>query len=343
MSDEVALLRDALAIYSPSGREGEVAAYFRDRMAEAGIRATVDEAGNAVGVVGEGSREVVLLGHIDTVEGFIPVRQEGDLLYGRGAVDAKGPMAAFVAAASRARLRDLRVVVIGAVEEEAASSRGARHVAPLLRPDFAVIGEPSGWSGLTLGYKGRLWVDYALEVPMRHSAGPGTTAPEEAVAFWNALRELAAEYNRDRKQFESLDLSLRRINSSADGFADRAEQLISLRVPLGFDVEGFKESARALAGAARLRFSNEDAPFRADKNNPLVRAFLGAIRAAGGEPRFKVKTGTSDMNVVGPAWGCPIVAYGPGDSSLDHTPDEHVSISEYRRSIAVLTQVLETL
>jgi len=70
---------------------------------------------------------------------------------------------------------------------------------------------------------------------------------------------------------------------------------------------------------------------------------LRAIRTEGGRPRFKLKTGTSNMNVVGPAWGCPIVAYGPGDSSLDHTPEEHIEIKEFRRGINVLTQALQTL
>jgi LysW-gamma-L-lysine carboxypeptidase len=49
------------------------------------------------------------------------------------------------------------------------------------------------------------------------------------------------------------------------------------------------------------------------------------------------------MNVVGPVWGCPIVAYGPGDSTLDHTPDEHIVVDEYLRSINVLIRTLETL
>jgi LysW-gamma-L-lysine carboxypeptidase len=49
------------------------------------------------------------------------------------------------------------------------------------------------------------------------------------------------------------------------------------------------------------------------------------------------------MNVVGPAWGCPIVAYGPGDSSLDHTPDEHIEVEEFLQGIAVLARALETL
>src|SRR4029079_2594390 len=90
--------------------------------------AFVDAAGNAVGIWGKGAREIVLLGHIDTVPGHIPVRQEGDLLYGRGSVDAKGPLACFVSAVARLPKSDAcRLVVIGAVEEEAAASEAARH------------------------------------------------------------------------------------------------------------------------------------------------------------------------------------------------------------------------
>jgi LysW-gamma-L-lysine carboxypeptidase len=49
------------------------------------------------------------------------------------------------------------------------------------------------------------------------------------------------------------------------------------------------------------------------------------------------------MNVVGPAWNCPIVAYGPGDSSLDHTPEEHIDVEEFRLGINVLERALQTL
>ena len=49
------------------------------------------------------------------------------------------------------------------------------------------------------------------------------------------------------------------------------------------------------------------------------------------------------MNVVGPRWNCPIVAYGPGDSALDHTPNEHLNLDEYGRAVRVLTQALTRL
>jgi LysW-gamma-L-lysine carboxypeptidase len=77
-----------------------------------------------------------------------------------------------------------------------------------------------------------------------------------------------------------------------------------------------------------------------EKNTPLVRAFLAGIRAAGGKPGFVLKTGTADLNIVAPAWGCPAVAYGPGDSALDHTPDEHIVLQEYTAGVQALHATL---
>jgi LysW-gamma-L-lysine carboxypeptidase len=93
----------------------------------------------------------------------------------------------------------------------------------------------------------------------------------------------------------------------------------------------------------RLVYRAFEPAWRGDSRNALVRSFLAAIRAQGdpeARPSFVVKTGTSDMNVVGPVWRCPIVAYGPGDSRLDHTPDEHVALEEYWIAVQVLERAL---
>jgi LysW-gamma-L-lysine carboxypeptidase len=87
----------------------------------------------------------------------------------------------------------------------------------------------------------------------------------------------------------------------------------------------------------------EEPAFTTTRTTGVARAFIKAVCATGGRPVFKHKTGTSDMNVVGPAWGGNIVAYGPGDSNLDHSPDEHIRVAEYTRAIAVLEQVLKEL
>ena len=49
------------------------------------------------------------------------------------------------------------------------------------------------------------------------------------------------------------------------------------------------------------------------------------------------------MNITAPLWQCPTLAYGPGDSDLDHTPNEHILVGEYQRGVQVLAQVLRTL
>jgi LysW-gamma-L-lysine carboxypeptidase len=51
------------------------------------------------------------------------------------------------------------------------------------------------------------------------------------------------------------------------------------------------------------------------------------------------KTGTADMNVFAGEWDCPMATYGPGDSDLDHAPDEHLRLRELDRAVAVLESV----
>lgn len=353
MDDALTLLRRMVEIESLSSQEGELARFLVEWMARVGFgRVTVDEAGNAVGEVGSGSHTVVLLGHMDAVPGRIPVRIEDGNLYGRGSVDAKGPLAAFIVAAARAAesLRHLRIIVVGAVEEEAATSKGARYIGRRMLeegvPQACIIGEPSGWDGITLGYKGRLLVEFSAEQPGGHTAGPLDGVCESAIHWWLAVKSLADRFNGDKSShFEQLHPSLRRLHSESDGLSDRVEATVGLRVPFGYDLERLQrevEAAAATAGGTARAYGKE-LPYRSEKNTPLARALIAAIRAQDGQPRFKMKTGTSDMNVVGPEWGCPIVAYGPGDSRLDHTPDEHIEIAEYRRSIAVLVNVLQRL
>ncbi len=339
------LLEGLVKIPSPSQHEREAVDYLVAQMASLGFRALRDDVGNAVGILGEGPRDVVLLGHIDTFSGQIDVRREDGRLYGRGAVDAKGCLAAFVSAGARVGARaGVRLIVIGAVEEECATSRGARFAVTQYHPDFCIVGEPSGWDRITLGYKGRVLVDYDIVKPMTHTASGERAAAEDAVTFWQRVADFAAAYNRSKPRvFDQLNASLRSVHSEDDGLADRAALRIGLRVPLGLTIEQVEQEIAPLAGGARIAFSSEEPPFRADKNNALVRAFLAAIREVGGKPAFALKTGTADMNIVGPAWNCPIAAYGPGDSALDHTPNEHLDLAEYERAIDVLALVLNVL
>ncbi len=356
---EVTLLRNMLTIPSYSRQESALAHYLVEQAQQMGLHASIDDTGNFVASThpaecGVSTRPIILLGHMDTVGGVIPVRLQDGALYGRGAVDAKGPLAAFLCAA--ARLASLEpsgffahpIVVIGAVEEEAATSRGAHAIVERYQPPACIIGEPSGSQAVTIGYKGRLLVEYCVKRPMSHSAGPQQSAGEVAVAFWNRIRDHATSWNRQyaaNSTFAALTPSLRSINNSQDGLEEQAQLCTGYRLPPGYDTTDLRTQLEHWADedGAHLSFSGEEAAFQGTRTTPLARAFIAAIRATGGQPSFKRKTGTSDMNVVGPAWGPNIVAYGPGDARLDHTPQEHIHIAEYIHAINVLELVLREL
>jgi LysW-gamma-L-lysine carboxypeptidase len=340
------LLTGLVERYSPSQDEGPAVAYLVEQMEALGFRARVDGAGNAVGELGDGEEAVLLLGHIDTVPGQIPVRRSGRLLYGRGSVDAKGSLASFVVAAANAgQACSQRIIVVGAVEEEAATSRGARHLLSCLTPPSAVvIGEPSGWDRLTVGYKGRLLVDYQLAQPVGHTAGPDQSVCEAAVDFWQQVAAYAQRWNQEQpRMYEQLLPSLRTMNTASDGLVERVGATIGLRLPPGIDIDALEQQLTGWAGDAQVSYRGREEAYRTSKSTLLARAFIKAIRAEDGQARFQVKSGTSDMNVVGPAWQCPILAYGPGDAALDHTPHEHLDLDEYLRAIRVLKSVLASL
>lgn len=307
-------------------------------------QAYVDEVGNAVGIIGTGSRTIMLLGHIDTFGGFPPVRIEGRKLYGRGSVDAKGSLCAFVASAIQAQLTDdVRLVVVGAVEEEAASSKGARHVAQQFRPEWCIIGEPSNWDRITLGYKGRLVLSWSWETASAHSASDTITAPERAFEYWRRVQSFCQTFNAERESlFGRLDARLQAINSSDDGLIDRAQMTIGFRLPPDMPPDALMAEI-GTDNDAQIKVYGAEKAIAGGRDTELSRALRRAIRANDGTPRFVYKTGTADMNVVAPVWGCQIVAYGAGDSNLDHTPDEHLDLDEYQRSIAVLINTLSQL
>ena len=346
----LALLERAVATPSVSGSEAEAARLFADAMGAYADRAWIDAAGNAVGIVGEGALRVIFLGHIDTVPGVVDVRREGDRLYGRGSVDAKGPFCAAVAAASRlgARTRErLTVTLVGAVEEEVPSSRGARHaVASLPAPDLVLIGEPSGWDSLTLGYKGRLVARATARVEQAHSASDRPTAAEQVVAAWWSVQRWAREASAAAEGiFDAVQATLQDVESATDGLEQTASATIGLRLPPAWPPDRVRAALAKLElpAAVQLRFTGSEEPYRGPRDTPLTRAFRVAIRAEGGRPRTNVKTGTSDMNVVAPVWNVPMLAYGPGDSALDHTPNEHVMVPEYLAAVRVLANALDTL
>ncbi|MCE2490727.1 MAG: [LysW]-lysine hydrolase [Anaerolineae bacterium] len=339
------LLQDLVAIPGVTGEEGPAARHLVAWMAANNYDdAFVDAVGNAVGIRGTGDHDLVLLGHIDTFPGDLPVRRQDRLLYGRGTVDARGPLCAFAVAGARASLpTDLRLVVIGAVAEEG-SSCGARHLLNLYEPWACIIGEPSRADRITLGYKGRLLVERKWRGRLAHSAGQSQSPAENAVAWWLALLDWVEQQNDCVSGlFDRLDVTLQAINTQQDGAWREVSLTAGFRLPMRTSPQQLEGDLPAAGKDAKLIAWGHERAWLSPRDNTLSRAFRRAIRQHGGQPRFVTKTGTSDLNLVAPVWNCPIVAYGPGDSALDHTPDEHIDLDEYLHAIDILVTAVESL
>ncbi|MDF9815309.1 M20/M25/M40 family metallo-hydrolase [Streptomyces sp. SPB162] len=338
--DEAGLLRRMVRIPSNTGDEDALAGQLVHCMTELGFAARRDGAGNAVGELGPpGAPLILLLGHLDTVPGDLPVYERDGKLYGRGTVDAKGPLATMVWAALRASARcDARLMVVGAVGEEGCSP-GARHLRGSLRPDAVVIGEPSGVGNVVLGYKGIVRFAVDISRPGVHTSAPGPRAVEIAADYWQAVRLRLDADPGARPAFDRAIPALVALH----GDLRQARVEMSCRIPVGFDRDAFHSWLRELTRTDHLTVIESLPAVRSRGTDPVVAALRAGIRRHVGPPTAKVKLGTSDMNVVGPGWNVPIAAYGPGDSRLDHTDEEHLDLAEYLTAIEVLTTAVEEL
>ena len=353
----VQLLTNLLGIYSPSGEEGVISEFLGEEMKKLGFKVRKDTIGNLIGEAGDGEPTILLCGHMDTVVGHIPLRVEKDKIYARGAVDAKGPLSAMVIAAASVAQEatfNARIIVASVVEEEA-TSRGIKHlIKDGISADYAIFGEPSGVGNVTIGYKGNLHLKITCETETGHSSTPWLyeNALEKAFELWQQIKDSIPPVETQKSPFNAVTACL---TKASGGRANsvipfRSEIHIDLRVPpqltaakVFSNTEKVIEKYEASNPHVKVKVSIEDSnePFEVDKSSLLVKALSSSIRKVLSKPATLMrKTGTGDMNILGRAMKAPIVTYGPGDSHLDHTKDEHIVISEFLDSIQIYKQTL---
>ncbi len=332
--------------YSPSGEEADVVNWLVNYFRESGYdQAYQDQIGNAIGIKGSGPKKLVFLGHIDTVPGNLRLFVKDGEFWGRGTVDAKGPLAAFVDAVEEVDVHpDWQIWVIGAVGEEG-DSRGAWYLREQIQPDLAVIGEPSRYDRITLGYKGVVQFQIKCEQPVSHSAGENSSAGDKVFETWRGLINKVEAYNSNlEKMFEQIQPTILSMSSSQDGFTQKASMKINVRLPVQVSPMDWKTNWFVDFVGVTFEITGEGInAYECDRNSELVRAFVKSIRGFGTRPGFVNKTGTADINIVGPVWNCPALVYGPGESNLDHTQEERISIQEYIDSVTVIKNALSFL
>jgi [amino group carrier protein]-lysine/ornithine hydrolase len=315
-------------------------AEFRTIARELGYTTTVDLAGNGVARRGRGRPRIMFLGHIDTVEGRRPVRHRGHRVYGRGAVDAKGALAAALCAGERFEGPGELTIVAAVGEEE--DSRGARYLASGRAPDRVIVGEPSGWDGVTIGYKGELQLVATFRGRRTHYSSPTPTTTDVALDWTAAARSVAAS-RQTESLFASLTAKTVAVESRRRGDSETTRVTVDFRLPPGITTADVLGLLPTEPGRPRLAVRIRAEPVEVGRANPTVQALSAGIRASGNRPTLWRKSGTSDLNVVVPAWNVPAAAYGPGDARLDHTARESLADAELTRSVSVLRSAFERL
>jgi [amino group carrier protein]-lysine/ornithine hydrolase len=360
MSEQaVRFLTNLLGIYSPSGKEQDAANFIATEMKHMGFEVGIDSIGNVIGVIGKGEPVILLCGHMDTVAGHMPLRLDEGKIYARGAVDAKGPLAAMIMAAEAAG-KDPNFkgkILIASVVEEEATSKGVRHlITQGIDADYAIFGEPSGVENVTIGYKGQIQLKVTVKTETGHSSTPWLydNALEKAYELWERIKAACTfpSIEPTETPFTAITVCLVRMvggrGNSVIPF--EAEMNLDIRVPIQYTTTQVHEKMKKIIAGyqnsnpkidIKTQVLDTVEPFEANKASPVVHVLSSSVRKVLNKPATLMrKTGTGDMNILGKAMSLPIVTYGPGDGHLDHTVDEHIEIREYLQAIDVYKDFL---
>ncbi|NVM53405.1 MAG: M20/M25/M40 family metallo-hydrolase [Candidatus Helarchaeota archaeon] len=359
--DEVEFLKKGVEIPSISGEEGKFGKFLFDRMKKLGFDVRTDSVGNVIGQVGKGEPVLLLCSHMDTVIGTIPVKLEDGKLFGRGAVDAKGSLIAMVCAATRFVKKDIpgRIIIAGIVEEETTLKGIKTLLDSLYHVDFANFGEPSGVNRICVASKGRihLYLFFKTESGKSHvsSSEQNENAIHIAINFWNQFNnKMSQKPFLGKTPYFSVEPNITVIQAgeATNILPDSCSVDIDIRFPAGIkakqiitEIESIIEELEQETGTKiKHRILSQIEGYRTNKDTKVVKALQQAIEdTTGSEANFLRKAGTNFMTIIGNRLQIPVISYGPGDPSLEHTPIEHLDIAEYQKTIDVLEKFISLL
>jgi [amino group carrier protein]-lysine/ornithine hydrolase len=352
----IELLNRSLKEYTPSRAEASLANLIKDKsIDELGFEKTnIDNVGNVIATKGSGRPVIMLCGHMDTVPGRIPVRMENGYLYGRGASDAKSSLIAMLLAASEFPKQRGTIIFAGVVDEEGNATGIKELVRSKSTIDYAIFGEPSGISNITIAYKGRFAFRLTCDVgTSAHASAPwlAKNSIEEVYDFWQAIQLEIGRLDSGSDKSSKVTCSLTEISggSSHNVTPQKCKITVDIRIPTTNTSRKIQELVASIVKEvsikknirATYRIEDMTEPFEADHTSPLVRALsLSIIDVCRRRPILLRKTGTGDMNILGNAFRIPVVTYGPGDPHSSHTVNERISIAEYISSIEVYSTTL---
>jgi acetylornithine deacetylase len=333
--DPIALTRQLCEIESTTYHEGAAGEFLAGFLSERGwhVEKTPvpqptesETAGPRWNVyAGAQTPDLVFSTHIDTVPPYIPFREDAEFLYGRGVCDAKGIMAAQIAAAEALRAAGFRVglLFVSGEERDSAGAKAANQMPKGSR--FLINGEPTD-NRLALASKGALRAVIRARGKMAHSAYPelGESAVHKLVEVLNRVLDLPLP------ALDDVGPSTVNIGQISGGhapnvIADHAEAQVLVRL-VGDSAPIRAALEQAAKGLAEVDFTLEI---------PFVR-----LRAVDGLPTMIAKF-TTDIPQLS-NWGQPLLM-GPGSIHVAHTPDEKIAKKELLEAVELYVKVAKGL
>lgn len=304
---------------------------------------------------------VVLAPHTDTVghasmsPTLFEPRRRGERLYGRGACDTKGSVAAMLTAllataASSGRPQRTEIVFAGLVDEEVNQTGSRALVRSGFRADLAIVGEPTRLQVIT-AHKGDLWLTLETRGKAAHGAMPslGRNAVHEMARVVSLLEgQYAARLKRIRHPLlgsPTINVGSIHGGTQPNIVPDHCEISVDRRTIPGETDAGVLRGLKALFKDKGLRARIQDNkaasrcwPMETDPELPLVKQLLDIVgqNGASGVHYF------SDASVLARG-GTPAVLFGPGDIAQAHTIDEWISVRSLERATAFLIRFLQSL
>ena len=350
------------------GAPGEraCAVLLRDVLDAWGFTTTLDEAApgrpNLVARIGAATSGRVLMfnGHLDVVgvDGMIDAPfaavERNDLLYGRGAADMKGGVAAMCAAAWRAAQRGLSgEILIAAVADEEYTSAGTRAlIVSGVRADAAIVCEPTSLA-IMPAHRGFVWVE--VEIAGRAAHGSRWEIGVDAIRHAGLL---LAEL--DRVDLEVLPLATHPLLGRASlhasfiegglgmsTYPDQCVLRLERRTLPGETAADVLEEVSCACDAVRarrpefsatLRLMLSQGPSDVAVDTPVVRALASALAVCGEPTAVAGMSAWTDAALLNDA-GIPAICFGPGDISLAHAAEEYIPLEEIDRAATVLDEL----
>ncbi|SEO37883.1 acetylornithine deacetylase [Halogranum amylolyticum] len=334
--------------------------FLVETLANHGVEATVDDAGNTVASKGTGSPHVVLNTHVDTVTPHVPYERddEAGVVRGRGSCDAKGPLAALLSGFLAVDPGESGTLTLAVTPDEEVLSTGA--AALDLDGDCYVVGEPTGLDVCNAA-KGRFQGTVTLSGVSAHAAEPDSGA--NAVFALEQVLGVLRTFDDDREVHPSLGAATLTPTTVDGGSATNqipadCRLVVDRRTIPPETAEGFRESLAARLRAAvpddvDVAFELTERPtpfleaFATDPDHPLVETLAAAANDASGGSGGAVRpfTAATEASYFAPA---PTVVFGPGDLADDegavaHSEREYVRIEEVRTAAAAVETTLREL